>query len=312
MTYLVTGGAGFIGSHLVTALRRRGEAVRVLDDFSSGRPENLQLSNELGPLGALEVVEGDLRDQRVVEQAVSGVTVVFHEAAFVSVPASMEDPQECYDVNCSGTARLLEAARKAGVRRVVLASSAAVYGDSGELPLLEESAPRPLSPYAASKLVNEIYTSLYTEAMGLAVCGLRYFNVFGPRQRPDTQYAAAVPIFISRLRKKEAPTVFGDGTQTRDLVYVGDVVRANLIAAEHAAAPGQVFNVCTGRRTTILDLLESLYQVLPGAPAPKHDAPRAGDLLHSVGSPAKARDLMGFVATTSLLEGLSETVAWLQ
>ena len=260
MRYLVTGGAGFIGSHLVSALSAQAAEVRVLDNFSSGTRINIEAGRGSGG-GALEVIEADLRDANRVRSAVSGIDVIFHEAAFVSVPASMEDPRGCYEVNCTGTVGLLDAARAAGVRRVVLASSAAVYGDSDQLPLVESATPKPLSPYAASKLVDEIYATLYTQALGLEVCSLRYFNVFGPRQRPDTQYAAAVPIFIRQLLAGKAPTIFGDGKQTRDLIFVADVVRANLVAAEHPAAPGQVFNVCTGIKTRVLDLVEALYEL---------------------------------------------------
>ena len=262
--------------------------------------------------GSLEIVEADLRDAARVAEAVRGIEVIFHEAAFVSVPASMERPLECFDVNCTGTLVLLEAARTAGVRRVILASSAAVYGNSQELPLQEQSAPQPPSPYAASKLADEIYASLYTHAMGLEVCALRYFNAFGPRQRPDTQYAAAVPIFIRQMLKQEAPTVFGDGGQTRDLIFVTDVARANLLAAEHPRAAGETFNVCTGRATRILDLIDGLHELIPGAPAPSFAPKRTGDVYESMGSPAKAREVLGFVAQTSLQDGLKETVAWMQ
>jgi nucleoside-diphosphate-sugar epimerase len=312
MTYLVTGGAGFIGSHIVSALRTQGASVRVLDNFTSGKRGNLEIPGAEVRQGQLEIIEADLRDEVKLTAAVRGVEVIFHEAAFVSVPASVQEPRECFDVNCSGTLTLLEAARTAGVRRVVLASSAAVYGDSQELPLDERSNPRPLSPYAASKLVDEIYAALYVQALGLEVCALRYFNVFGPRQRPDTQYAAAVPIFIRQLLNKEPPTIFGDGLQTRDLIFVGDVVRANMMAAAHPNAAGQVFNVCTGRRTSILDLANALDDLMPGAPAPGFGPVRTGDIHDSVGSPAKARELLGFTAQTSLIDGLKETIKWMR
>ena len=237
--YLVTGGAGFIGSHIVRALLVQGAAVRVLDNFSSGKRENLEelINSESGD--HLEVVEGDVRDVSSVADSVRGVEVIFHEAAFVSVPESMERPQDCFDVNITGTSILFESARKAGVRRAVIASSAAVYGDSDALPLKEETCLRPLSPYAVSKRVDEMFAQLYTSSFGLEVVALRYFNVYGPRQRPNSMYAAAVPIFIRRLRDGKPITIFGDGGQTRDLIFVGDVVRANLMASEHPSAAGK-------------------------------------------------------------------------
>jgi UDP-N-acetylglucosamine/UDP-N-acetyl-alpha-D-glucosaminouronate 4-epimerase len=310
--YLVTGGAGFIGSHIVRALLEQGAAVRVLDDFSSGRRANLEGLERSKYPGPLEILEGDLCDTARVAEAVRGVEVIFHEAAFVSVPESMERPRDCFEVNVRGTAALFEAARQAGVRRAVVASSAAVYGDSDALPLDEDAPLRPLSPYAVSKRVDEMYAQLYTQAFGLEVAALRYFNVYGPRQRPDSMYAAAVPIFIRRLRDGEPVTVFGDGGQTRDLIFVGDVVRANLIASEHPAAAGQVFNVCTGRETRLLDLLEVLLGLFPGSPDPVLAAPRPGDIYRSIGNPARATRLLGFTAQTSLADGLKETAEWMR
>jgi nucleoside-diphosphate-sugar epimerase len=304
--YLVTGGAGFIGSHIVQALLDSGNAVRVLDNFSSGQRENLEgaLNSKNG--SRLEVVEGDVRDVNIVAEVVRGVEVIFHEAAFVSVPESMEKPQVCFDVNINGTSILFEAARKAGVRRAVIASSAAVYGDSDALPLNEETPLKPLSPYAVSKRVDEMFAELYTTSFGLEVAALRYFNVYGPRQRPDSIYAAAVPIFIRRMIDNKPVTVFGDGGQTRDLIFVGDVVRANLIASEHPSAAGKIFNVCTGQSTRILDLLNVLYELFPNSPKPVFAAPRAGDIYKSLGSPAYAEETIGFIAQTSLADGLKE------
>src|SRR5688572_25885835 len=296
--YLVSGGAGFIGSHLVRALLEQGAFVRVFDNFSSGKKENLD------GLTGLESLAGDLRDAASLEQAVKGMDVIFHEAAFVSVPQSMEDPLACFDINQRGTESLLEAARKNGAGRVILASSAAVYGNSQALPLDEETRLLPASPYAVSKLVDEIYAEMYTRSFGLDVVALRYFNVYGPRQRPDSMYAAAVPIFTRRLLDGLPVTVYGDGSQTRDLVYVGDVVQANLVASEHAAAPGQVFNVCTGSEMRVLDLLKALTDIIPSAPAPQFATARAGDIYRSVGSPQKAADVLGFKAQTSLADGL--------
>jgi UDP-glucose 4-epimerase len=307
MKYLVTGGAGFIGSHIVEALVAQGAAVRVLDNFSTGKRENLNVVRD-----QIDILEGDLRDPTMIRRAVDGVDVIFHEAAFVSVPQSMEQPRDCLDVNVTGTSELFEAARRAGARRVVFATSAAVYGDSTDMPLSEETALRPLSPYAASKRVDEIYGQLYTTSFGLDVVALRYFNVYGPRQRPDSMYAAAVPIFIRRLLDGKPVTIFGDGGQTRDLINIHDVVHANLTASEHPAAPGEIFNICTGIETRIIDLVEILQDLFPEAAAPVFAEPRAGDIYRSIGSPQKAADLLGFQARVSLEQGLKEAVEWMR
>lgn len=303
--YLVTGGGGFIGSHIVHALLQQGAFVRVLDNFSTGRRENVEGLK-------VEMLEGDIRDAEKVAQAVQGIDVIFHEAAFVSVPQSMQDPLTCFDINQRGTEILLEAARKAGVGRVVLASSAAVYGDSEVVPLDENVPLQPLSPYAVSKRVDELYAEMYTRSFGLDVVALRYFNVYGPRQRPDSMYAAAVPIFARRLLDGKPITIYGDGGQTRDLVYVGDVVRANLAASEHPAAPGQVFNVCTGDETRVIDLAETLQALFPNAPTAEFAPVRPGDIYRSLGSPAKAADLLGFKAQTDLSTGLKAVVDWMK
>jgi len=312
MKYLVTGGAGFIGSHIVHTLLEQGTSVRVLDNFSTGKRENLEGLTEQFNGNQLEIFEGDLRDASRVQEAVRGIEVIFHEAAFVSVPQSMEEPQTCFDVNITGTSLLFDAARRAGVRRAVVASSAAVYGESDALPLIEETPLQPRSPYAVSKRVDEMYAELFTGSFGFEVVALRYFNVYGPRQRPDSMYAAAVPIFARRLLDNKPVTVFGDGGQTRDLINVHDVVRANLIASEHSNAAGKVFNICTGIETRILDLLDVMYKLLPNAPKPEFAAPRAGDIYRSVGSPQKAAQVMSFHARVSLEDGLKETVDWMR
>ena len=309
--YLVTGGAGFIGSHLVSALLEQGDFVRVLDNFSTGKHENIT------PLEGLydwryEVMEGDLRDRGAVAEAVLDIDIIFHEAAFVSVPQSMEDPLPCFEINQRGTEYLLEAARKAGVKRVVLASSSAVYGDSDLQPLEEHFPLRPFSPYAVSKRVDELYAEMYTRSFGLEVVALRYFNVYGPRQRPDSMYAAAVPIFTRRLLDGKPVTIYGDGGQTRDLVYVGDIVRANLAASAHPDAPGQVFNVCGGQEIRIIDLVETLMDFFPNAPAPEFAPARSGDIYRSVGSPKKAAEVLGFTPQTSLEEGLKAVIDWMR
>lgn len=301
MKYLITGGAGFIGSHISRTLLQQGANVRILDNFSSGKRENLQDLD-------VEILEGDLRDESKVKEAVSGVDIIFHEAAFVSVPESMEKPQECFDVNITGTSILFEAARKADVKRVVIASSAAVYGDSTAMPLVEDTPLKQLSPYATSKRVDEMYANLYTHSFGLEVAALRYFNVYGPRQRPDSMYAAAVPIFIRRMLDNKPITIYGDGGQTRDLVNVRDVVQANLLASQHPAAPGQIFNVCTGVETRLLDLLDILYEIFPNAPKHVHAEPRAGDIYRSIGTPKKIMDTLGFKPQVTLADGVKEAV----
>jgi UDP-glucose 4-epimerase len=301
MKYLISGGAGFIGSHIAGALVGQGADVRILDNFSSGKREYLKGLD-------VEIFEGDLRDASFVAEAVRGIEIIFHEAAFVSVPESMEKPQECFDVNITGTSNLFEAARKAAVKRVVVASSAAVYGDSEIMPLVEDTPLRQLSPYAVSKRVDEMYAELYTRSFGLEVAALRYFNVYGPRQRPDSMYAAAVPIFIRRMLDNKPITVFGDGGQTRDLINVHDVVQANLIASQHPAAPGQIFNVCTGIETRLLDLLDILYEIFPNAPRHIHAEPRAGDIYRSIGTPKKAMDILGFKPVVTLASGVKEAV----
>ena len=301
MKYLVTGGAGFIGSHITRTLLERGDQVRILDNFSSGKRENLKGLD-------VELIEGDLRDASKVAEAVKGMNIVFHEAAFVSVPESMEKPLECLDVNVTGTSMLFDAARKAGIKRVVVASSAAVYGDSEAYPLSEETPLRQLSPYATSKRIDEKYAELFTQQFGLEVAALRYFNVYGPRQRPDSMYAAAVPIFIRRMLDNKPITIYGDGGQTRDLINVRDVVQANLLASEHPSAPGKIFNVCTGVETRLLDLLDILYEIFPNAPKHVHAEPRAGDIYRSIGTPRKIMETLGFKPQVTLADGLFEAV----
>lgn len=312
MKYLVTGGAGFIGSHIVGSLLEQGHSVRVLDNFSTGKRENLDDVARRFDGNRLEILDGDVRDASRVADAVRGVDIIFHEAAFVSVPQSMEEPQNCFDVNAAGTSLLFDAARKAGVKRAVVASSAAVYGDVDALPLVEETPLQPKSPYAVSKRIKEMYAELFTGTFGFEVVALRYFNVYGPRQRPDSMYAAAVPIFARRLLDNKPVTIFGDGGQTRDLINVHDVVRANLIASEHPDAAGKVFNVCTGIETRLLDLLDVMYELLPGSPIHEFAPARAGDIYRSIGSPQKAAAIMGFRAQVSLVDGLKEVIDWMR
>ena len=306
MRALVTGGAGFIGSHIVEELLRRGDSVRVLDNFSSGKRENLAALS-----GMPEVFEGDLRDPAAVKAAVRGVDVVFHLAAFISVPESMVDPETCFAINVGGTNNLFEASRQAGVRKLVTSSSTAVYGNTDVFPTTEDTPLQPLSPYAVSKQVNELYARLYTHVLGLPVTALRYFNVYGPRQRPDSAYAAAIPIFLRRLLAGQPILIFGNGQQSRDFIFVKDVVNANLLAAD-ADAGGEVFNVCTGCETSLLDLLEALSEVSPTSPQVQFEAPRPGDIFRSAGSPQKASALLGFQAKTSMADGLKHTLEWMK
>lgn len=309
--YLVTGGAGFIGSHIVQALLDKNATVRVLDNFSSGKHQNIDDLINSKNAGRLEVYEGDIRDASKVAEVVQGVDVIFHEAAFISVPESMEKPQECFDVNITGTTVLFEAARKAGVRRVVIASSSAVYGGSEIMPLKENVLLKPMSPYAVSKRVTEMLGALYTQSFALEVVALRYFNVYGPRQRPDSMYAAAIPIFLRRMIENRPVTVFGDGGQTRDFVFIDDVVRANLIAAEHPAAAGQIFNVCSGYEASLLKLLGVIHELFPDAPDHVFDEPRMGDIYRSFGSTEFAENLIGYKAQIDLANGLKKTADWM-
>lgn len=304
---LVTGGAGFIGSHLVEALLARGDSVRVLDNFSTGKEENLA-----GFLDRVDLIRGDLLDQAVLKRAVEGMETIFHEAAFVSVPQSLEEPERCFETNVSATYRLLSLAREAGAKRVVLASSAAVYGDNPAVPLSETLNPQPLSPYAASKHIGEIYAHLFTSQLGLDVTSLRYFNVYGPRQNPTSDYAAVVPIFIKKLIDEEQPVIYGDGLQSRDFVFVGDVVRANLLAAENAQAQGRVMNICSGQEINLKDLIDQLSDIFKREINPLYQEPRAGDIYRSMGDPSQARDLLGFETATGLADGLMETSNWMR
>jgi nucleoside-diphosphate-sugar epimerase len=306
MRALVTGGAGFIGSHIVEELLQRGVSVRILDNFSSGKRENLESFH-----GDLEIQEGDLRDPDAIKAAVNDMELVFHLAAFISVPQSMLEPENCFTINVAGTAKLLEAARQAGVRKVVLSSSSAVYGNTDKFPTNEETPLNPLSPYALSKQVNELYARLYTRTFNLPVVALRYFNVYGPRQNPDSAYAAAISIFTQRLVNGEPISIYGDGKQSRDFIFVKDVVRANLQAAESEAA-GEAFNICTGQETSLLDLLEELSEVSPHLPEVRFEAPRPGDIYRSLGNPEKAATALGFRAGISLANGLAQIVEWMK
>ncbi len=304
---LVTGGAGFIGSHLVEALLVRGDKVRVLDNFSTGKEENLA-----DLLDQVELIQGDLLDEADLKRAVEGVDYIFHQAAFVSVPQSLEKPDICFNINVTGTNRLLSIAREKGVKRVVLASSAAVYGENPTVPLSEKIHPEPLSPYAASKRIGEIYAHLFTSQLDLDVTALRYFNVYGPRQNPASDYAAVIPIFIKKLLDQEQPVIYGDGLQSRDFIYVGDVVQANLLAAESNQAQGQVINICSGQEIDLHNLVGYLAEIFNREIQPTYREVRPGDIYRSLGDPSLARELLDFQSRTGLAEGLLETAAWMR
>jgi len=303
--YLVTGGAGFIGSHIVETLVERGDAVRVLDNLTTGKKENLE-----AVAGRIEFVEGDIRDPETCARAVKGVDHVLHEAALASVVRSVEDPLLTNAINVTGTLNMLLAARDAGVKSFVLASSSAVYGDDPAMPKVEGREGRPLSPYAVSKLVDEKYAQAFHALYGLNTVALRYFNVFGPRQDPFSQYAAVIPLFITKILGGERPVVYGDGEQSRDFIFVENVVRANIEAAGSASAAGEVLNVACGDGMTVNGLLKAVNEVLGTKIEAVHADPRPGDIKHSTADIRKARRLMDFTPSVSFMDGLRETAAW--
>ena len=303
--YLVTGGAGFIGSHLVYELVQRGERVRVLDDFSTGRKQNL-----LDVMDQIDLIEGSLADPEAVRRAVEGVTFILHQGARPSVPRSMRDPQGTHEANATGTLNLLAAARHAGVSRVVYASSSSVYGDTPTLPKEERMPPEPRSPYAVSKLAAEQYCRVFHRAFGLETVSLRYFNVFGPRQDPTSEYAAVIPKFIAAMLAGRPPTIFGDGKQSRDFTYVGDVVEANLRAIRAPLAPGAAINVACGERHNLLQLVSLLNEILGTYLEPVFGPAREGDVRHSLASTLLSRELLDFEPRVSFREGLERTVEW--
>jgi nucleoside-diphosphate-sugar epimerase len=303
MNVLITGGAGFIGSHIAERLALAGHAVAVLDNFSSGKRENLEHLE-----GKVQVLEGDIRDPARVREAVKGRDVVFHGAAIVSVPYSVEHPLETHDVNILGTLHVLEAARHAGVRRVVFASSAAIYGDEPTLPKVESMLPTPIAPYGVEKVTAEHYLHTWSAIYGLETVALRYFNVFGPRQDPSSPYSGVISIFVDRALGGRTLTIFGDGKASRDFVFVGDVVDANLAAATQAGISGEVFNVARGAKTTLDELASLLGRVLGRALTVEHAAPRVGDIVESWANVARAKSRLGFEAKVSVEEGLRQLV----
>jgi nucleoside-diphosphate-sugar epimerase len=303
--YLVTGGAGFIGSHLVRAILGNGDTVRVIDNLSTGKRENL---SEV--MDQIEFVEGDLTHSEDVARAVDGVTFVLHQAALPSVPRSVADPITTDLNNTRGTLELLVAARDAGVKRVVQACSSSAYGDTPTLPKVETMIRAPLSPYACSKAVGELYGCAFQSTYGLEYVGLRYFNVFGPRQDPTSQYAAVIPKFITAYMRGEAPIVFGDGTQSRDFAYIDNVVQANLKACTAPRAAGSIFNIACGDRITLLQVLDLLADHFGRRLEPHFEPGRAGDVKHSLADISLARELVGYDPEVTFTEGLQRTIEW--
>jgi UDP-glucose 4-epimerase len=304
----VTGAAGFIGGHLAEALLGQGHEVAGLDDFSSGKRENAAL---LSRHAKFSLIEGSIADPRDVDRAIAGASLIFHLAAIPSVPVSMAEPARTNAVNVGGTVNLLESARRHGVARVVLACSCAAYGDGPEQPKHELLPPRPMSPYAAQKIASELYAQIWTRSYGLPCVALRFFNVYGPRQDPKSEYAAAIPRFTTRLLAGERPIVFGDGEQTRDFVHVSDVVRANLLAAVSERAAGEVINVASGKSASLLELIALIRKSIGEEAAGleiEHAPPRAGDLRESSADITKARALLGYQPQVTLEEGLKGVV----
>jgi len=303
MKYLVTGGAGFIGSHLAEELVRRGHEVTIFDNFSTGTHENLRGL-------PVYVIEGDLRNSDQLDSAVKGIDTVFHLAALCSVSRSVSDPMSTHDVNITGTLNLLEACRKACVRRLVFSSSSSVYGESETLPKHEEMKPAPISTYAVSKLTGEHYCQVYWKAYGLETVCLRYFNVFGPRQSPASEYAAVIPRFIDAVLKGHHPLIYGDGTQSRDFTYVDNIVDANIRAAESPRMPGQVVNIACEGRLSLLELLTNIGRILDVEILPEFHAARNGDVKHSQASIARAQELFDYSPGVDFEKGLKRAINW--
>jgi UDP-glucose 4-epimerase len=305
MTYLVTGGGGFIGSNIAAELVNLGHKVRILDNFSTGRMENIT-----DIIDSAELIDGDIRDFWTVREAVDGVDYILHQAALPSVPRSIQNPLTTNQVNVDGTLNLLEAARICKVKRFVMASSSSVYGDTPTLPKHEDMIPDPLSPYAVSKLANEKYCRVFYDIYGLETVCLRYFNIFGPRQDPKSEYAAVVPKFVMSLLNNEIPIVFGNGEQSRDFTYIDNAVQANLLAATAEKASGNIYNIACGGQFTLNNLLDNLCEIIGNSIEAKYDPPRKGDILHSFADISKAEKDLGYDVVVDFSEGLRKTVDW--
>ena len=303
--YLITGGAGFIGANLAHTLVARGETVRILDDFSTGRPENLR-----GIEDRIEILRGDIRDPATMSRAVNGVEVILHQAALNSNPRSIQEPVQTNDVNVGGTLTLLQAARAAGTRRVVYASSSSVYGEAAGLPKTEDMPTAPKAPYGVSKLAAELYCRVFTQVYGIETVSLRYFNVYGPRQHPDSEYAAVIPRFLRRMLAGKRPVIFGDGEQSRDFTPVDNVVAANLLAAESREGIGEVMNIAGGQPSTLNQLVAWLNELLGTDLPPIYEPPRPADIRHSYASIHMAGSLLGYQPQMDVREGLRHTIEW--
>jgi UDP-glucose 4-epimerase len=301
---LVTGGAGFIGGHLVEGLLRAGWSVRVIDDLSTGSERNLAHA-----MDRIEFTRGDIRDADALERVMGGVEVVFHQAAMVSVPRSVAMPLLTNSINIDGTLLVLETARQSGVRRVVYAASSSAYGDTEVLPKVETLPATPLSPYALQKYTGEVYCRLYSELYGLETVSLRYFNIFGPRQDPNSDYAAVIPCFVTAALADRPPVIYGDGDQTRDFTYVENAVQANLLAADADRASGSVINIAAGKRTSLNDLWKNIRKIAGTDVEARHAAPRQGDVRDSLAGLTLASDLLGYEPGVDLDAGLGRTIA---
>lgn len=302
---LVTGGAGFIGSHIVRRLLEQGHTVRVLDNLSSGHRANLAEVET-----RIEFIEGSICDMQTATRSCRDVDTIFHLAARGSVPRSVEFPVETHDANATGTLNILLAAREGGARRFVFSASSSAYGDTPTLPKHEQMPPAPLSPYAASKLAAEHYCTCFAHVYGLQTISLRYFNVFGPRQDPASDYAAAIPAFVAHMVRGERPIIFGDGEQSRDFCYIDNVVNANLLAAEAERVSGEIVNIACGERVTINAIIAMINELLNTSIEPDYQDPRAGDVLHSLADLAAARRVIGYNPSVMFADGLRQSIDW--
>ena len=310
MKYLVTGGAGFIGSNIAEKLLEEGHFVRVLDNFFSGKRENLNFINEFNLSKNFELIEGDIRDKSACEKACAGMDYVLHQAALRSVPKSLKEPESYNDVNINGTLFMLQAASKAKVQRFVFVSSSSVYGDTDKFPEREDAYPLLISPYALSKLTGEYYCRIFSEFFNVETVCLRYFNVFGPRQALDDEYAVVIPKFIHCILNDEQPPIFGTGKQSRDFTFIENVVQANILAATVPGIKHEVFNVANGRDNTVLELVDSLNKIIGKNIQPKLLPVRAGDVFRTSADISKIRKKLGYEPVVSFEAGLKKTVDW--